>query len=115
MLDKNKVEINKGDVVDVPHPDPERYLDCHQAAFRGTVSQTKGIYVTVVDSDGDHWAFEPERVEIVVPRKASQSDQEQMIHEIFAKHAAVYYLGGDSDEKRVVDDILKQFKIERIC
>ena len=62
MKDKNGNTIEVGMVVDVPGPNEG---DMHNFGFEGYVEELQENYVIVIDGDGDCFAIEPERLEIV--------------------------------------------------
>ena len=62
MKDKNGVEIDIGDEVEVPEPNS---TDMYNNEFVGRVSDFRNDMVTVEDQDGDCWDIEPERLEVI--------------------------------------------------
>ena len=62
MKDKNGKTIEVGMTVDVPTPIDN---DIHNFEFEGYVEEIKDDYVIVMDGDGDCFAIEPGRLEIV--------------------------------------------------
>lgn len=67
MIDKNGIEIKKGDTVDVPAPLSKD--DGYNHEFRGFVSGFHGDYVIVEDQDEESFCIEPERLEVVDEEK----------------------------------------------
>lgn len=58
-LDSKGIEIEIGDVVDVPEPNVG---DIHLFAFEGTVTNFDGDLIVVNDQDDNYFSIEPERV-----------------------------------------------------
>ena len=64
MKDKNKNELKKGQLVDVPKPNINK-TDLHRNEFVGTVDGFRNGNVIVRDMDGDAFEIESERLEVV--------------------------------------------------
>jgi hypothetical protein len=64
FIDKNGNEVYVGATVDVPSPTTE---DLWNFEFEGTIVKLdkENGYVIVEDGDGDCWAIEVERVEVI--------------------------------------------------